>query len=111
MAKRERVQPVRAIATGCATVLLPCLPLMAGCVSARDQEASGQVERARALRGTRATYCSAPRKPDGRVDVDRLVSELVDIHANTYSFCIHSAATDWDDLQLILPRAREKGIR
>jgi hypothetical protein len=67
--------------------------------------------RTRPIFGTRATYCSAPRKPDGRVDVNRLISELQDIGANTYSFCIHSAATDWDDLQLILPKAREKGIR
>jgi hypothetical protein len=40
-----------------------------------------------------------------------LVNELVDVGANTYSFCIHAQATDWDDLKLILPRAREKGIR
>jgi hypothetical protein len=45
------------------------------------------------------------------VDVDKLVDELVEIGANTYSFCIHAQATDWDDLKLILPRAREKGIR
>jgi hypothetical protein len=74
-------------------------------------EQNARVERARAIFGTRATYCSAPRKVDKRVDVDRLIAELVDIHANTYSFCIHGFATDWDDLKLILPRAREKGIR
>ena len=45
------------------------------------------------------------------MDVDRLIAELVELHANTYSFCIHRYATDWDDLKLILPRAREKGIR
>jgi hypothetical protein len=45
------------------------------------------------------------------VDIERLVAELVEIHANTYCFCIHGWATDWDDLQLLLPRARAKGIR
>jgi hypothetical protein len=45
------------------------------------------------------------------VDVERLVSELTDLHANTYSFCIHTYSTDWEDLKLILPRAREKGVR
>jgi hypothetical protein len=75
---------------------------------ARD---ASRTERAKVLMGTRATYCSAPRKADGRVDVDKLVNELVEIGANTYSFCIHAQATDWDDLKLILPRAREKGIR
>jgi hypothetical protein len=68
-------------------------------------------DRAKVLVGTRATYCSAPRKADGRVDVARLVTELREIHANTYSFCIHAQATDWEDLQLILPRARAEGIR
>ena len=63
------------------------------------------------LSGTRATYCSAPRKADNRVDVDKLVAELVEIHANTYSFCIHNWATDWDDLKLLLPAARARGIR
>lgn len=67
--------------------------------------------RVHAIFNTRATYCSAPRKADGRVDVDRLASELADVGADTYSFCIHRAATDWDDLQLILPKARAKQIR
>ena len=68
-------------------------------------------ERAQVLTNARATYCSAPRNPDGRVDTERLVSELVEVGANTYSFCIHAYATDWDDLQLLLPRARQRGIR
>lgn len=80
-----------------------------GCVSSRIQ--SGRAQRANELKRTLATYCNAPRKPDGRVDVDRLVAQLKELHANTYSFCIHTHATDWEDLQLILPRARENGIR
>jgi hypothetical protein len=67
--------------------------------------------RAQTLRGTFGTYCRAPHLENGRVDVERLVNELADIHANTYSFCIHTAATDWDDLQLFLPVARKHGIR
>ena len=91
-------------------VLLSLLPL-AGCVTSRAPDKAARADRARALLGARATYCSAPRQTDNRVDVDRLIAELVDIHANTYSFCIHPQATDWDDLKLLLPRAREKGIR
>src|SRR5438132_930996 len=83
------------------------IALFAGC--ATSETAPGA--RAQALRGTRATYCNAPRGPEGRVDVDRLISELVESHANTYSFCIHRAATDWDDLKLILRAARKKDIR
>jgi hypothetical protein len=92
-------------------VLLSLLTPLAGCVTSRTAEQTARIDRARVIFGTRATYCNAPRKADTRVDVDRLIAELVELHANTYSFCIHNYATDWDDLQLILPRAREKGIR
>jgi hypothetical protein len=92
-------------------VLLSLLAPLTGCVTSRASEKKARAERARAVVGARATYCSAPRKADGRVDVDRLIAELVELHANTYSFCIHGAFTDWDDLKLLLPRAREKGIR
>ena len=90
--------------------VLTLVPL-AGCITSRSPEVAARADRARALLGTRATYCAAPRTPDKRVDVDRLIAELVELHANTYSFCIHAYPTDWDDLRLFLPRAREKGIR
>ena len=86
-------------------------PGLTGCVSAPSAAGEERADRAKALLGTRATYCGAPRTSEGRVDVDRLIAELVEIRANTYSFCIHSASTDWDDLKRILPRAGEKGIR
>ena len=92
-------------------VLLALLASLAGCATSRTAQQHARAERARVVFGTRATYCRAPRKADTRVDVDRLISQLVELHANTYSFCIHNHATDWDDLKLILPRAREKGIR
>src|ERR1051326_5853802 len=87
------------------------LALSQGCSGFHSQTVSPQKLRTRNLVGTRATYCSAPKTQKGRVDVDRLISELTDVGANTYSFCIHGYATDWDDLKRILPRAREKGIR
>ena len=92
-------------------VLLALLAPFSGCVTSRTAERHARAERQRAVVGTRATYCSAPRTADKRVDVDRLIAQLVELHANTYSFCIHGYATDWDDLKLLLPRAREKGIR
>ncbi len=85
------------------------LILVAACSFKLHAAETAQAQRAHALAGTRATYCSAPRKADGRVDTERLVSELVEVGANTYSFCIHAYPTDWDDLQVFLPRAR--GIR
>jgi hypothetical protein len=73
-----------------------------------DQQCS---VRTAALRGLRATYSCAPRLENGRVDLRLLVAQLVDIHANTYSFAIHGVTNDWEDLQLFLPLAREQGIR
>ncbi len=92
-------------------VLLSLLAPLTGCVTSRTPVKDARAERAQVVVGTRATYCSPPRTADKRVDVDRLIAQLVEIHANTYSFCIHAYPTDWDDLKLILPRAREKGIR
>src|ERR1035437_857294 len=92
-------------------VLVSFIAPIVGCVTSRTAENNARAERARVVAGTRATYCSAPRTADKRVDVDRLITQLVELHANTYSFCIHGYATDWNDLKLILPRAREKGIR
>jgi len=85
------------------------LLLACGCASFSTQ--SPRIEHDRALLGTRATYCRAPRKADNRVDVNKLVAELVEARANAYSFCIHQQLTDWDDLKLFLPAARAKGIR
>ena len=107
---RDMMHPPLRILTR-SLVLLALLAPLAGCVTSNTGERHARIERARALLGTRATYCRAPRTADARVDVDRLVAELVELRANTYSFCIHNYATDWDDLKLILPRAREKGIR
>ncbi len=89
--------------------LMLCWLGLAGC--ATSPEASPQALRAAAVRGARATYCAAPRNVDGRVNGEKLVQELVDLNANTYSFCIHAAPTDWEDLQRFLPLARAKGIR
>jgi hypothetical protein len=74
-------------------------------------EPTSGAARALALQGTMGTYCHPPRLENGRADVRLLVEQLVDIHANTYSFCIHSGTNDWDDLQLFLPLARQHGIR
>jgi hypothetical protein len=63
------------------------------------------------LRGTLATYSTPPRGADHRVDCKKLVDQLLDLHANTYSFAIHQAETDWDDLKIFLPLARANNIR
>jgi len=82
-----------------------------GVVATRAAD-DAQADRARAILGCRGTYALPPRAGDEqRVDIPRLLDELVDLRANTYHWLIHAKATDWDDLKLFLPKAREKGIR
>lgn len=91
------------------------ISLLAAGVTALLQPAraddSAQAARRLALKGTLATYCQAPRQSNGRVDTQLLLTQLLDLHANTYSFCIHGNSNDWADLQLFLPLARAHGIR
>src|ERR1039457_1796128 len=54
--------------------------------------------RARALKDTKATYSRPPLLDNGRVDTQLLLKQLVDLHANTYSFLIWRRTNDWDDL-------------
>src|SRR5277367_6765844 len=68
-------------------------------------------DRTDSIRGCRGTYASPPLGADGRADITELVKELVDLHANTYVWTLRSKATDWSDLKLFLPAAKDKGIR
>jgi len=51
------------------------------------------------------------RGKDRRVDVGRLVRELVGLRVNTYSWLVHDRDTDWQDFKLFLPLARAQGIK
>jgi hypothetical protein len=66
--------------------------------------------RASPLHGCLGTYDNMPRLPGGRMDIPKLIGELVDLRANTYNFLIAHQTNDWDDLKRFLPRAREKDI-
>lgn len=90
-------------------VCLTTVLFLAGC--ATPSESDVQSARRARLKGTFGTYNAAPRRADGRVDVDRLLRELGALRANTYNFLIWHAATDWDDLKLFLPRAAAQQIR
>ena len=48
--------------------------------------------------------------PDGRVDIDAMVTRLKELGVTTYYWLIWHAPTDWDDLKLFLPKAAEAGI-
>jgi len=61
--------------------------------------------------GTLGTYGNPPRLENGRVDTHRLLSELKDIHANTYHWLIWGHPYDWDDLKEFLPMARKAKLK
>jgi hypothetical protein len=74
-------------------------------------EDSATVVRRQALSHSFGTYGANLRTPDGHIDSQRLLADLVELHANTYNWLIGRAATDWNDLQTFLPLARKHGIR
>ncbi|MDB6056316.1 MAG: hypothetical protein JWO95_160 [Verrucomicrobiales bacterium] len=82
-----------------------CIALIAAAFCARA------ADRHDAIRQNLGTYSNAPRMANGRIDCNELINQLLDQHANSYSFAIHRAATDWDDLKVFLPLAREKHLR
>jgi hypothetical protein len=57
-----------------------------------------------------ADYDSELRRPDGRVDIEGMVTRLRELGVTTYYRLIRHAPTDWDDLMLFLPRAGAAGI-
>lgn len=57
------------------------------------------------------TYAGDMRKPDGRLDCERLIAELGEMHATTYNFLIARGKEDWEDLHTFLPLAKARGLR
>jgi hypothetical protein len=57
-----------------------------------------------------ADYDSELRLSNGRVDTDALLKRLKELGVTTYYWLDWHAATDWDDLQVFLPKASQAGI-
>jgi hypothetical protein len=57
-----------------------------------------------------ADYDSEIRLHNGPVDTDAMVSRLKELGVNNYYWLIWHRATDWNDLQLFLPKAAKAGI-
>ena len=93
------------ITTLALAVALPALIILT-CIAAEPADA----DRTASLRGSFGTYAGQPRSKDRRVDVERLVAELVEMRVNTYHWLIWTEPTDWDDLKRFLPLARQHGI-
>ena len=61
--------------------------------------------------GMLGTYANPPRLENGRVNLDKLLSELKDLHADVYHWLIREKNREWDDLTQFLPLARKAGIK
>jgi len=84
------------------------MPTMLRSAESRDAEF---VARRHSLLRSYGTYSGAIRTPDGRIDQPRLLTELGELHANTYNWLIAGSENDWQDLDEFLPAAKKKGIR
>jgi hypothetical protein len=58
-----------------------------------------------------ADYDSEPRRPDGHVDGNALLTRLKELHVTTYYWLVWHVRTDWDDLKLFLPKAAQANIQ
>lgn len=81
-----------------------------GALSVGAQETNA-ADRTEALRGCFGTYAGAPKLPDGHVDQQKLIAELLDIQANTYHWLFRSKQIEFDDFKAFLPLARKHNIK
>jgi hypothetical protein len=57
------------------------------------------------------TYGRPNWKTNGHADTQKLLSELEEIHANTFHWAIHAYTNEWDEIKMFLPLARKKNIK
>jgi hypothetical protein len=81
-----------------------------GYLFALDGTKSGKITDALNIRGALGTYGNPPRLESGEVNMYRLISELKDIHADTYHWLILKP-NDWDELKQFLPLARKAHLK
>lgn len=62
-------------------------------------------------KGTLGTYATPPRLKNGEVNLEVLIEELKELHANTYNWLLRNGTDDLDGLKEFLPLAAKAGIR
>jgi hypothetical protein len=85
-------------------------PGRAGQVANLDHSSPARAAGQDRFRGHLADYDAELRREDGRVDTDALAARLKELGATAYYWLLWHAPTDWEDLKLFLPKAREAGI-
>ncbi|EEF58485.1 hypothetical protein [Pedosphaera parvula] len=84
---------------------------LTGCAANHFKRASGYTNRQSAIHECFGTYDNEPRLPNQHIDINHLISELVDQRANTYNWLIWHNTNDWEDLHAFLPIARKHHIK
>lgn len=92
-------------------IVILLLFICQGYVFAHNRTKTGKVTDAINIGGALGTYANPPRFENGSVDFYRLISELKDIHADTYNWLIYQNPNDWDGLKKFLPLARKAKIK
>lgn len=108
LARRERLLKISMLMSK-NLVLMAVLWVSFFQMSCAQDHTNGSLVKRR-LGGVLGTYNNPPRKMLS-VDPQKLISELEDIHANTYNWMIWSYTNDWDDLKIFLPLAQENNIK
>ncbi len=92
------------------TTIIVLLLLCQSNIFALDGTKTSKVTDAINIRGALGTYANAPRLESGRVNMPRLISELKDIHADTYHWLILKP-NDWEELKRFLPLAQKAHLK
>jgi hypothetical protein len=71
---------------------------------------AAEKSRRESLHGCFGTYGRPTWLTNGHADVQKLLSDLEDIRANTFHWAIHAYTNEWDEIKTFLPLARKKNI-
>lgn len=83
--------------------------LLLGCISI--QAADDAQLRHDVFKNCLGTYGRPNWNTNGHADTQKLLSDLKDIHANTFHWAIHSYSNEWDEIRTFLPLARKANIK
>jgi hypothetical protein len=95
----------KSLVAGLSALVLLCA--LAGLASAQSKTPAGPAQSPLQF----ADYDAEPRRADGHVDGDALLTRLKELHVTTYYWLVWHAATDWDDLKLFLPKAARANLQ
>jgi len=92
-------------------IVILLLLIFQGYAFAHNPKNKDKADKSYNILGSLGTYANPPRLQNKRVDCQRLIAELKDLHADTYHWLIYNNPNDWDDLKEFLPLARKANLK